>query len=95
MKISLSRCITFLCTSAVMLFASYAFCQEPQSGGGEVIVRGIELLRDGRPWIPHGFYQIAFEVAPGNLARADHPFWANAYNHYTPEEYRDMRAAGG
>jgi hypothetical protein len=61
---------------------------------GAVVVRGRELLRDGQPWIPHGFYQIAFEVAPGNLGRADHPFWATAYNHYTPEEYREMRAAG-
>lgn len=61
---------------------------------GEVVVQGKELLRDGRPWIPHGYYQIAFEVAPANLKRADHPFWATAYNHYSPDEYRDMRSAG-
>ncbi len=41
-------------------------------------MQGKELLCDGHPWIPHGFYQIAFEVAPGNFERADHPFWQNA-----------------
>jgi endoglucanase len=68
--------------------------QEQVLRAGVVGVQGTKLLRDGRPWIPHGFYQIAFEVAPGDLARADHPFWATAYNHYTPQEYKDMRAAG-
>ena len=43
---------------------------------------------------PACFYQIAFEVAPGNLGLADHPFWATAYNHYSPEEYTNMRNAG-
>ncbi len=61
---------------------------------GLVTVRDNTLLRDGRPWIPHGFYQIAFEVAPGNLEKADHPFWANAYHHYSPSEYPEMRSAG-
>ena len=68
--------------------------QEAREAHGEVIVRGKQLLRDGRPWIPHGFYQIAFEVAPANLSKADHPFWATAYNRYTPDEYREMREAG-
>lgn len=63
-------------------------------GRGDVDVRGNRLLRDGQPWIPHGFYQIAFEVAPGNLARADHPFWTTAQQNYRPEEYRFMREAG-
>ncbi len=77
-----------------MLAASLAFCQPAQADRGEVEVQGKELLRDGRRWIPHGFYQIAFEVAPGNLGSADHPFWATAYNKYTPEEYSEMRKAG-
>lgn len=64
------------------------------SGAGDVMVRGNQLMRDGQPWIPHGYYQIAFEVAPGNLSKADHPFWATAYNNYSPREYSDMRSAG-
>ncbi|MET9263868.1 cellulase family glycosylhydrolase [Amycolatopsis sp. NPDC004079] len=64
------------------------------SGGGQVTVQGKGLLRDGHPWIPHGFYQIAFEVAPGDFSKADHSFWATAYHHYTPDEYRSMREAG-
>jgi len=62
--------------------------------GGQVVVAGKELLRDGRPWIPHAFYQIAFEVAPADLARADHKFWTTAYQHYTPKEYQGMHEAG-
>ena len=71
-----------------------ASCQGVRQASGEVEVRGKVLLRDGHMWVPHGFYQIAFEVAPGNLERADHPFWAVAYNHYTPQEYDTMRQAG-
>ncbi len=52
------------------------------------------LLKNGVRWIPHGYYQIAFEVAPGNFARADHPFWSTAYTRYTPNEYSYMREAG-
>ena len=68
--------------------------EQAQPGGGQVVVRGTVLLRDGQPWIPHGFYQIAFEVAPANLAHTAHSFWATAYQHYTPLEYRAMREAG-
>ena len=83
-----------LLLSFEMFVANMAFCQGRRPVPGEVEVRGKVLLRDGQPWVPHGFYQIAFEVAPGNLERADHPFWAIAYNHYTPQEYDDMRSAG-
>ena len=79
-------------TASALLLSSDLRSQAPNAG--EVAVRGTELLRDGQPWIPHGFYQIAFEVAPGNLARADHPFWATAFHHYSPQEYAEMRAAG-
>ena len=70
-----------------------ASAQEP-SGRGEVVGQGKTLLRDGARWIPHGYYQIAFEVAPGNLDRADHPFWKTAADNYTPREYGYMREAG-
>lgn len=80
--------------AAAALMACSAVAQANDGNAGSVSVRANQLMRDGQPWIPHGFYQIAFEVAPGNLAIADHPFWANAYNHYTPDEYREMRMAG-
>ena len=67
---------------------------QAQDHAGRVEVRGRELLRDGQPWIPHGFYQIAFEVAPASLSHADYPFWANAQRNYTPQEYGCMRDAG-
>jgi endoglucanase len=84
--------LALLCGGAMLLGSVEA--QSQASGRGIVEVQGGELMRDGRPWVPHGFYQIAFEVAPGNLPRADHPFWAIAYNNYSPDEYREMRAAG-
>ena len=61
---------------------------------GLVEIRDNKLFRDGQPWVAHGFYQIAFEVAPGDLGHALHPFWATAQDHYTPDEYVNMRAAG-
>ena len=67
--------------------------QEWSANTGRVVVLGNQLVRDGKPWVPHGYYQIAFEVAPGNFSHADHSFWAKAYEHYGPEEYRAMREA--
>lgn len=76
------------------LMPANAAPQQRQQQEGEVVIEGKELFRDGKPWVPHGFYQIAFEVAPANLARADHPFWTTAQENYSPDEYLDMRAAG-
>ncbi len=66
-----------------------------QSGDarGQVLVDGNHLVRDGHPWIPHGFYQIAFEVSPGALP-TQKPFWTIASQNYAPTEYTEMRAAG-
>jgi endoglucanase len=85
-----------LLSAALMLVVAVplAHTQSSEPRRGEVTVQDRRLMRDGRPWIPHGFYQIAFEVAPGNLSRADHPFWATAHDHYTPAEYQNMVAAG-
>ena len=80
--------------ACAVLAPSVSLSQTSDAGSGAVEIRGKQLFRDGRPWIPHGFYQIAFEVAPANLPRADHPFWTTAQNDYTPQEYTDMRAAG-
>ena len=35
------------------------------AGSGLVSVSGANLVRDGQPWIPHGFNQIAFVLPPG------------------------------
>ena len=94
MKFSVSRYSIVLCSFIIVLNSGAALCQPGQFGRGVVEVRGKNLLRDGRRWIPHGFYQIAFEVAPGNLGRADKPFWSTAYNNYSPAEYTEMRRAG-
>ena len=67
----------------------------PSAGPGFVRVRGNMLVRDGEPWTPHGFYQIAFEVPPAVAALpTSKPFWKIAYDHYTPEEYVRMRRVG-
>jgi endoglucanase len=88
------RVFTAVAAMLSLLWVAKASAQPWQHKESEVEIRGKELLRDGRPWIPHGFYQIAFEVAPANLSRADHPFWTTAQEDYRPEEYTGMRAAG-
>lgn len=60
---------------------------------GSVSVSGKQIFRDGKPWIPHGYYQIAFEVAPGELPH-QLPFWTVASENYTPDEYTQMQQAG-
>lgn len=90
----LSRLFACFLTLSTICLAQGSDVQSSARSRGVVEVRGKDILRDGRKWIPHGFYQIAFEVAPGNLARADKRFWATAYNNYTPSEYTEMREAG-
>jgi len=80
--------------AAVALSPCSASPQELTNGRGDVEVRGKELFRDGRPWLPHGYYQIAFEVAPANLARVDHQFWRTAQELFSAQEYTEMRRAG-
>jgi endoglucanase len=88
--------LRLICGMMVLTLLSIepALCQEAGMSRGLVEVRGNQLFRDGKAWIPHGFYQIAFEVAPANFARADHPFWGVAYKYYSPAEYSEMRNAG-
>ena len=62
-------------------------------GPSDVVVSGTQLIRNGVPWIPHGFYQIAFEVPPAEL-QYQQPFWTTAQQNYTPAEYTRMRQAG-
>ena len=63
-----------------------------QASVGEVSVQGNRLLRDGQPWIPHGFHQIAFVLPPGVAPQK--PFFKVASDNYTPKEYNEMRDAG-
>ena len=59
----------------------------------QVTIRGKQLLKDGRPWIPHGFYQVTFEVPPGAFAQ-ELPFWRVAYENYSREDYQEMKREG-
>lgn len=64
---------------------------------GLASVEGRQLLRDGKPWIPHGYYQVPFEVSPGNFAAQDaagHAFWQQAYKGYSAAEYTEMKDEG-
>lgn len=60
---------------------------------GSVAVSGNQLVRNGTPWIAHGFYQIAFEVPPAELANQK-PFWATAQQNYSAAEYTQMKQFG-
>ena len=70
------------------------------TGSGAAQVIDNKLTRDGRPWTPHGFYQIAFEVPPAVAAQLatrtvdPQTFWQIAAQNYSPQEYVDMRRAG-
>ena len=66
---------------------------------GEITVAGKQLLRDGLPWIPHGFFQIAFAVPPAAQGKTfagkpPNPAFQDAYLNYSPAEYTAMRQAG-
>ncbi len=63
------------------------------ASNGNVAVSGNQILRDGKPWIAHGFHQIAFAVAPGELPH-QLSFWTVASENYTPDEYTQMRELG-
>jgi endoglucanase len=91
-------CLTLVC---VVIAAPVAAPLQAQnaSGSGGITVSGKRLLRDGKPWIPHGFFQIAFAVPPaafGNTVdgKAPNPAFQIAYTYYSPSEYADMRQAG-
>jgi endoglucanase len=51
-------------------------------------------LVTGIPWIPHGFHQIAFAVAPGEFPFSHLKFFQIAANNYTADEYLRMKEEG-
>ncbi len=78
---------------AAFFFVKAVAGAQSSTSQGLAKVEGIHLTRDGQPWIPHGFHQIAFAVAPGALSGAP-PFFGAASRNYTPQEYLDMREHG-
>ena len=50
-------------------------------------------MKGGVPWVPHGYYMIAFEASPTSVDPSQ-PWWNNAYLNYTPQEFTDMKTAG-
>jgi endoglucanase len=67
---------------------------------GQVTVVHKRLMRDGRPWVPHGFFQIGFAVPPGAFhtvlpnKQPINPVYQIGYTNYAPQEYAAMRSAG-
>ena len=80
------------CGLAIALYTVPIQAQSPLKSG-EVRVSGKQLKRDGKPWIPHGFYQIPFEVPPGAFTPQS-PWWSGAYDSWSPDEYQQMKAQG-
>ena len=84
--------VIWFCILPLFLWPCTAMSQTTRSRG-EVAVVANHLTRDGQPWIPHGFHQIGFAVAPKMLQDAP-PFFRVAFEHYTPREYSEMKAHG-
>lgn len=77
--------------SMFMSLALYLYGQRPLLPG-QVSVEGKQLMRDGKPWIPHGFFQIAFAVPPAAFGltidgKKPNPNFQNAYANYDSSEY--------
>lgn len=69
---------------------SNSSCSPGAAVRGKVQVSGVRLLRDGVPWTPHGFVQIAFVAPPA----AQTGVFLTAYQNYDPSEYAVMAALG-
>ena len=67
---------------------------QSSTGPGEVAVESLHLPRDFLPWIPYGFHQIAFAVAPGDFPHPALKFFQIASYNYSRDEYVQMKAAG-
>ncbi len=101
MNHSVSRLIcAATCGLATTLFAIPAQAQasadvEACAAGktGLVSIVSKHLIRDGKPWVPHGFYQVPFEVPPTAFS-IELPFWQGAYKGFSPTEYAEMKAQG-
>src|ERR1700744_110133 len=77
------RCLWFVFRLS-MAAAALAFA--PQASAG-VAVRGAQLMKNGRPWVPNGVVQIAFVAPPA----AQKSVFLEAYKQYSPNDYVEMR----
>ena len=89
-------CSSILLSTAFCLGCSTAGSTSPAAGvpspSGLVSVAGHQLLRDGKPWVPHGFFQVAFQASP---SESNVPNWeVQAQSNYSPSEYTAMAKAG-
>ena len=97
MKRSMTRLVIPLIPSVLFVLPSGDAKSQQEQLQGLASIEGKQLLRDGKPWIPHGFYQVPFEVPPGNFTEqntAGHEFWQEAYDGYSPAEYNEMKGEG-
>lgn len=76
--------------AAGLLFAAASTIATASTVRAGVAVRGNRLVRDGRLWTPHGVVQIAFVAPPAAQAGV----FAEAYRHYSPSDYAEMRRRG-
>ena len=62
---------------------------------GLVSVSGKVISRDGKPWIPHAFQQVAFVAPPGYISSGGAmPIFVTAAQSYTTAEYQQMVLQG-
>lgn len=98
----LSYHIGLISIAFLAVTASPALLAQEQSKllAGDVTVVNKHLLRDGKPWVPHGYFQIGFAVPPGAFrtilpnGKPINPVYEIGYTNYSPTEYFDMRRAG-
>lgn len=79
-----------LCGLALVAAGEATPVQAAPPAAPVVRVAGDRLLRDGRPWTPHGVVQIAFVAPPA----AQTGVFIDAYRHYSPDDYTAMRGYG-
>ncbi len=81
------RKASLLALGAGLFLCGTTLCMAAQQS---VSVRNGRLLLDGNPWTPHGVVQIAF-VAPPSAQKS---VFLDAYQHYSPLDYKQMRMRG-
>lgn len=79
-----------MCRSLVTLFLGVLAPLTAATAHSQVSVQSGKLTLSGRPWMPHGIVQIAFVAPPA----AQQGVFADAYQHYSPHDYEEMRRHG-
>lgn len=86
-KVKQGRRVSRLALAAGLMAAAATSCA---AWAQSTSVENGQLMRDHHPWTPHGIVQIAF-VAPPTAQKG---VFLEAYQHYAPEAYRQMRSMG-